>query len=238
MPIQLVLPFLSTLVIFLFAVHVFRRYLVRRGTHLLLWGIGLVMFGVGSFAEAYSVFGWNPLVFRLWYLGGAVLNAAWLGQGTVYLLARRRVVAHVLMILLLLGSLYATSAMFRTPLREAGFDPAIPLSEQYREILPRASIRRMTPLFNIYGTVTLVGGALYSAWLLWKRQVLPSLVWGNVLIAVGALSIAFASTLTRLGLGAYLYLGELLAATLMFAGFLLATKGAQGEEPRTPSPMQ
>jgi hypothetical protein len=59
-----------------------------------------------------------------------------------------------------------------------------------------------------------------------------------VLIAVGALSIAFASTLTRLGLGAYLYLGELLAATLMFAGFLLATKGARGEEPRTPSPIQ
>ncbi|MDR7435629.1 MAG: hypothetical protein QN189_10940 [Armatimonadota bacterium] len=223
MRIQLVLPFLSTLVIFLFAVLVFRRYLLRRGTHLLLWGIGLVMFGVGSFAEAYSVFGWNPLVFRLWYLGGAVLNAAWLGQGTVYLLARRKV-AHVLMILLFLGSLYATYAMFTTPLQAAGFDPATPLSEQYREILPRASIRRMTPLFNIYGTITLVGGALYSAWLLWKRQVPSSLVWGNVLIAAGALSIAFASTLTRLGLGAYLYLGELLAATMMFAGFLLATR--------------
>ncbi|MDR5695937.1 MAG: hypothetical protein QN121_11805 [Armatimonadota bacterium] len=223
MRIQLVLPFLSTLVIFLFAVLVFRRYLLRKGTHLLLWGIGLVMFGVGSFAEAYSVFGWNPLVFRLWYLGGAVLNAAWLGQGTVYLLARRKV-AHVLMILLLLGSLYATYAMFTTPLQAAGFDPATPLSEQYRQILPKASIRRMTPLFNIYGTITLVGGALYSAWLLWKRQVPSSLVWGNVLIAAGALSIAFASTLTRLGLGAYLYLGELLAATLMFAGFLLATR--------------
>jgi hypothetical protein len=47
-------------------------------------------------------------------------------------------------------------------------------------------------------------------------------VVGNVLIAAGALSIGLASTLTRLGYGGYLYLGELVAALLMFAGFLMA----------------
>jgi len=34
--------------------------------------------------------------------------------------------------------------------------------------------------------------------------------------------VASASTLARFGIGQYLYLGELLAAVLMFAGFLLA----------------
>jgi hypothetical protein len=49
-------------------------------------------------------------------------------------------------------------------------------------------------------------------------------VIANVLIAAGALLIGFASTLTRLGYGEFLYLGELLSAVLMFAGFRLAAK--------------
>jgi hypothetical protein len=49
-------------------------------------------------------------------------------------------------------------------------------------------------------------------------------VVANVLIAAGALSIGFASTLTRLGYGQLLYVGELLAAILMFIGFRTAAK--------------
>jgi hypothetical protein len=56
-------------------------------------------------------------------------------------------------------------------------------------------------------------------------------VIGNVLIAAGALSVAGVGTLARLGAGQYLYLGELLAATLMFTGFLLAS-----QRPATPRP--
>jgi hypothetical protein len=45
-----------------------------------------------------------------------------------------------------------------------------------------------------------------------------------VLIAAGALSIGLASTLTRLGNGQFLYLGELFAAILMFIGFRFAAR--------------
>jgi hypothetical protein len=103
-----------------------------------------------------------------------------------------------------------------------------------------ATVRLTTPFFNIYGLITLVGGALWSAWLFLRKRVLPNRVLGNVLIAAGALSIGFASTLTRLGVGGYLYLGELVAAVLMYAGFVLASAPAQakarrgaGESPRS-----
>ena len=86
------------------------------------------------------------------------------------------------------------------------------------------AVRRVTPFFNIYGLITLVGGAIYSAFLFWRKRVLPNRVVANVLIAAGALLIAFASTLTRLGYGQYLYVGELLAAILMFAGFQMASR--------------
>jgi hypothetical protein len=50
-----------------------------------------------------------------------------------------------------------------------------------------------------------------------------------VLIAAGALVIGFASTLTRLGYGQFLYLGELISAVMMFIGFRLAAKPQPNE---------
>lgn len=218
------LPVASAAVIVVFAMLVFTRYLNRGGAHLLVWGIGLSMFGVASLAEAYSALAWNPTVFRLWYLTGAILNAAWLGQGTVFLLSKRKRVASALLGLLLTGSVIATYLIFSAPLNAARFDARETLSSQYRDILPRgAAVRRLTPIFNIYGLLTLVGGALYSAWLLWRKEIVPNRVLGNLLIAVGALALGFASVLVRLGLGDYLYLAELIAAIFMFGGFLLAT---------------
>lgn len=94
-----------------------------------------------------------------------------------------------------------------------------------RGLLPLgAPIRLATPLFNIYGMLTLVGGAIWSAYLFWRKRVLPNRVLGNVLIAAGALLIGSASTLTRLGYGQFLYPAELLSAIIMFAGFLVTSK--------------
>jgi hypothetical protein len=94
-----------------------------------------------------------------------------------------------------------------------------------RGLLPLGtSVRLTTPFFNIFGLLTLVGGAIYSAFLFWRKRIMPNRVIANVLIAGGALAIGFASTLTRLGYGEYLYLGELLAAIMMFAGFRMAAR--------------
>ena len=225
---QMVLPFLLTVIMVFFTVSVLERYLARRKLHFLLWGIGLAMFGAGSFAEAYfAAAGWSAPVFFVWYLFGAALNAGWIGHGTLMLLARRRWV-HIFTALLVLGSLAATVLMVQMmpKLDAARFNPALAISEQYRDIMPTiadgAYVRLATPFFNIYGLVTLVGGALWSAWLFLRKQVLPNRVIGNGLIAAGALSIGLASTATRLGYGQYLYLGELIAAALMYAGFRTA----------------
>jgi hypothetical protein len=225
------LSFLSSVIMFVFTVFVFERWTRRRTPYLLLWGTGLAMFGIGSFTEAFLALTWNSLMFRLWYVCGAMLNAGWLGQGTVYLLGRRKW-ANVLMVIIGILSLIGIVGVFLTPLDSSRFSTSVLLSEQYRNILPPgAPVRLLTPIFNIYGLVTLVGGALYSAWLFWRKRVLPNRVLGNVLIAVGALAIASTSTLTRLGMGSYLYLGELVAAILMFSGFLLATAARPESHP-------
>lgn len=239
MSLNLILPFLSSAVMLVFTVFVLQRYAVRRAPHFLFWGIGLAMFGAGSFAEAYFALAWNEWVFFAWYLFGAALNAGWIGHGTVYLLFRKRWV-HVLTVVLVLGSLVTTALMLQVvPRLDASqFTTALPISEQYRRIMPSvedgATVRLTTPFFNIYGLITLVGGAIWSAFLFWRKRVLPNRVIGNVLIAAGALSIGFASTLTRLGYGGLLYVGELVAAVLMFAGFLVAARPQPSEQAAAP----
>ena len=72
------------------------------------------------------------------------------------------------------------------------------------------------------GTVTLVGGAAWSAWIFWRKRILLHRAIGNVLIAMGAILPAFGGTLSRLGIDGALYISEFLGAILMFIGFLRA----------------
>lgn len=212
------LPFISSTVSFVFAVVVFWRYAVRKRPHLMLWGIGMVFYGIGGFTEGfYGAFGWNPVIFRLWYLFGAILVAAWLGQGTVYLLAKRRW-ANILMTLLALGSVYGALRVFGAQL-----DPTLMTGgELSGHAIVTPGVRILTPFFNLYGTVTLVGGAIWSAWIFWQKRVLLHRTIGNILIATGAMMPAFGGTLSRFGMGGALYISELLGAIIMFIGFLRA----------------
>ncbi|HEY9151614.1 MAG TPA: hypothetical protein VIN60_01920, partial [Anaerolineales bacterium] len=188
MPINQILPFISTAIMLGFTIYVFQRYSVRRAPHFLFWGIGLAMFGAGSFAEVYLSLAWSRAVFVIWYLFGAILNPAWIGQGTLYLLVRRRWV-HVVSGVLILASLVSAGLMLSIPLNDSGFHLGTPISQQYKAIIPPASFSLIlipTIIFGTVGLVLLVGGALYSAFLFWRKRVLPNRVIGNVLIAAGA----------------------------------------------------
>jgi hypothetical protein len=231
-----IIPFLSSIVSFVFAVIIFKRYADRRGTHLLIWGIGMVFYGIGGFCEAYfGALGWNPLIFRLWYLFGAILVAAWLGQGTVYLLAKRKW-ANALAALLILGSIYATFRVFNAEL-----DPTLMTSSTHTgselsgHAIVTSGIRTLTPIFNLYGTVALVGGAIYSAYIFWRKRILLHRTIGNLMIAVGALAPAFGGAFSRFGVPGALYYGEFFGAILLFAGFIRATTPMKNTEPQ-PAP--
>lgn len=236
--INTLVPFISSIISFIFAYFIFRRYSSHKSAHLLLWGIGMVFYGIGGFSEAYyGAAGWNPFIFRLWYLLGAILVAAWLGQGTVYLLAKRNL-ANGLMVLLVLGSVYAFIRVFTAQL-----DPSLMTSgvhtgsELSGHAIITPGIRTLTPIFNLYGTVTLVGGAAYSAWIFWRKRILLHRTIGNILIAAGALAPAFGGAFSRSGIPGTLYIGELVGAILIFAGFLRATRPIENRVPEVETPI-
>jgi len=58
------------------------------------------MYAISTLTEFYTeTFGLLDVIFRLWFFFGAICVVAYLGQGTVYLLLRRRP-AHILMAIL------------------------------------------------------------------------------------------------------------------------------------------
>jgi hypothetical protein len=81
----------------------------------------------------------------------------------------------------------------------------------------------LTIVLNIYGTLALVGGAIYSAYIFWRKRVLFNRMIGNILIAVGALAPAMGGSFITIDLPDFLYLTELVGAVLMYIGFLQTT---------------
>jgi hypothetical protein len=227
------LPFASSIISFIFAIFVLSRYLRRKGLHLLLWGVGMIFYGIGGFCEAfYGAFGWSSLVFRLWYLFGAILVAAWLGQGTVYLLANRKW-AHGLMIALVLGSIFGAYKVFTAQLDPTLMTASLHTGNELSgHAIVSSGVRSLTPIFNMYGTLTLVAGAAWSAYIFWRKRVLLHRTIGNVLIAAGALLPAFGGSFSRFGIPGVLYIGEFLGAVLMFIGFLRATSPMRSAAPQ------
>ena len=208
------IPLTSAIVSFVFAIVVLDQFLARRKPYQLVWTIGLFMYSISTATEFLTgISGLNDIIYRLWYLFGAIYVAAYLGMGTIYLLVPRRT-AHIIVIILLIASFYAMIRVFTASIDLSSLQVLSGIA------MPRG-IRFMTPLFNTFGTVALVGGAIYSAWVFWRRRVMLHRVVSNILIAFGAILPAIGGTHMRLSGGLQLfYIFELLGIIIIFIGFL------------------
>ena len=91
MNVPVVLPALTSLLALVLSLALFDQWRERRAGFQLIWGIGMLFFGIASGCEALAAAGgWNETLYRTWYLTGAVWTAGWLGLGTAFLLARTR----------------------------------------------------------------------------------------------------------------------------------------------------
>jgi hypothetical protein len=88
---QLVLPAITSVLALIFSAALFDQWRERRGGFQLIWGFGMLFFGIAAGIEAIAAAGgWNEFLYRSWYLTGAVWTAGWLGLGTTFLLGRTR----------------------------------------------------------------------------------------------------------------------------------------------------
>lgn len=217
---NVVLPLISTIISFVFATLVFDQFLNRRKPYQLVWTIGCIWFGFSAFTELYgNLQGWNPSLYRYWYLIGACYVAAYLGMGTTYLLIPRRF-AHVVMALLLVASVYAAYTVLSAPVNAALLPKAGEIVTA--DALPTSARFPMPMILNIFGAGALFIGALYSAIVFVRHRILPHRVVSNLIIAAGTIIISSTGTLSRIGRPELFFLGELLGVLIIFLGFLVS----------------
>lgn len=221
------LPVITTFCAIYFCFELFRRYRAKGGgLHLLWWGIGMATYGVGTATEAATtIFGWNPVVFRLWYVAGAFLGGYPLAQGSIYLLMRRRF-AHASAWIVSGVIAVASVFVFLTPLD-------VTQAETHRlsgQVIEWQWVRLISPFINLYAVAFLAGGAVVSALRFRKAAALRHRYLGNIFIAIGAILPGIGGTMTRGGVVEALYITELAGLLLIFVGYRLNIQARPARE--------
>ena len=237
-PLIYYLPIVTTIIAIIFARSIYRRYVQRgrTGNHLLWWTIGVLTFGMGTFAEAYiTLLGWNPVIFKFWYIVGALLGGAPLATGTVWFLlrpiaARRWTIALIAVV--------AVSAIFviLSPIDTAVVDPHLPSGQAFGW----QWVRAFSPFINTYAVIFLIGGAILSAWRYYRAARLregdaanlaQDRFIGNTLIAIGAILPAIGGASSRAGHTEILYILELIGIILIWLGYRFNIRRRPVDEP-------
>lgn len=178
-------------------------------------------YAAGTVVEAsVTLFGWHPMLFRLWYIFGALLGGAPLAQGAVYLHVPARI-ARRLSIALVATIAAVSLLVLLTPLQA----PPPGSHRLTGSVMAWQWIRVFSPFINLYAFAFLVGGALRSAIRFSRQQAGADQMWGNLFIAVGALLPGIGGSFTRFGHTEVLYVTELAGIILIYLGFRRATRG-------------
>jgi hypothetical protein len=214
------------------------QYVKRRKMHQLMWAIGFLFYAVAAVMEFWSEFGgvWDPTVYRVYIVLAASL-VGFLGNGTLYLVSKKRLWGDVYLgfnLVMLAIFLYGT---FTVTLLDAKLVPGIVVGGQ--ALGASGTFPRLMSLpFNIPGSLLLLGGSVMSIIKFWPKKAFRYRVWANVLIIVGTLMIAGAGSMARFGASGGLYVGEMVASAVLLWGFMMAStleKGAKAIKGSQPS---
>ncbi len=241
----LLFPVLNVLVTGLFAGVVLRQYLRRHRTYQLYWAIALMMAFIATLAYVCMIIAQptsaaGMLLFRLYYILGAALIAAWLGLGSIALVTNTRFTRICLGFLCLLSALavvlIAIAPLDAAQLSQVAGTPGTGILQPAAGPWLFAII-----VLNSLGSIAVAGVAIYSGWKMKFRQGSSHLLLANVLILAGALVIAFAGTTARLGVKNIFWLLMVLGWVVFYMGVVLASRrnphpaAAQAQSSSTPA---
>jgi hypothetical protein len=216
------IPIATTVLSVLFGAHMFRRWRQRpERAHHGWWAFGLWIYGAGTLAESIvTLWGWNAVAFRFWYVTGALLGGAPLAQGSVYFHFSRRT-ANRMSAVLVPYLVIASALVAIVPIDSALVEPH-GLSGR---VMAWSWVRLFSPFVNLYAVIFLIGGAIRSAWHHWKRGGSQALAAGNALIALGAILPGIGGGFARAGHTEVLYVLEFIGLLVIWRGYRLCVGG-------------
>ncbi len=119
------LPALTAILALVMAIALLDQWRERRQAFQLVWALGMAFYGIAAGCEAIAAAaGWSELLYRTWYLTGAVLTAGWLGLGTALLLAKTRF-GYAVAISIFLAGLFTVLTQAKYHYEGAGNTPIL-----------------------------------------------------------------------------------------------------------------
>lgn len=213
--IVVIFPLISSLVSLACVAIIARDAKRRPRPDKIAWGIAFLIFTIAAGLEVLGdLWKWTPFMARLYYLAGAVLVVGYLALGELYLLAGRKIGRFAPGVTILATAL-AAAIIFGEDV-----DTARLQADGWQALHRGTGASALALIFNIGGTLVLVGGVLYSAWHFWKLRIQRHRMIGCILIAVGTLLVGAGGSLTRLGHREYLYIAMAAGIVVIFAGYL------------------
>jgi hypothetical protein len=224
-----VFPLLAAAVALVFAGQLARQWVARRRPYQLLWSLALGMYAVASVAAAAGVLrGWTAFDFRLYWALGAVLNVPFLAAGELELLVRNRTVHLVADLVLVFLVAYVVASLRHAPIHIEELAQRLPSGKHV--FGDGTAAHRLPQLISIPSYALLLGGALWSAWKMRGRPELKDRFVGTLLIALGATIVAGGATFAAYGNLPGFCLTLVAGITVMFVGFLRASRPVRAVE--------
>lgn len=219
---------LAAICALLAAIFIFDQHLHRPRPHKLMWTLGLLFYGLAAGADFLGALGgWTVGEYKAWYFFGGVLTAAFLGLGSLYLLAPRRVGHIATTIAVVIGVYAGLRILFFAPFSAADIHT---LATAPTSVI--TNVRAFKPLpgdleiaavvMNIPGALLLFGGAAWSAWQFWRKRAGGYRLASMILLALGSVFPSILTGLQALGNSSGAALGEFLGALCLLAGLLIS----------------
>jgi hypothetical protein len=184
--------------------------------------VAFAMFSLAAGVQvAGDLAGWTPTLARIYYVCGATLVVGWLGLGTWLVLVHESWLRKLGFWSMILLTGIGIGLISQTPVQLSEL-----ASTGWHALEKPALLTILTIGLNSLGTLVLVGGALWSAWVFWRKGIMKERMVGLILLATGALTVAAGGSLSRLGHDQYLYLAMSIGVGLMFWGYLKTIRPA------------
>lgn len=230
-----VLSLMAAILCFIAVIFLIDQHLMKPKSYKVAWAIGLFFYGLGALAQYFGTRGhWTIADYRVWYLCGAILAAPYLGMGTIYLLAPRRI-ANIIMVFLGFFTAHAIIRTLTAPLSPQNF--TLPagmnlsmwfaaasntdvVSGQHKLMPPDVVV--VIAVLNSLGALALVGGAAWSAWKFYKTRTNPTRLASMGLLMIGGFAPTMAGTLAKFGVTDAFFVLTFVGALFLLAGYLVS----------------
>ena len=219
----------------LFCVDLVRKYRVSPNPHTAAYAAGIGFFALATWALFLgTATGWTSASYRAFFLFGAIVNIPVLALGSMFLVVGRKA-GHVMLMLLFPLFAIALPMTVAQPF-DAGTLPDGGVPSGRDLWLEMFGPRLWAAIGGGMGATIIIVLALVSLVRFHRKN--PRLVLGNLAIVAGTLAASTGGTILALGLDWGFAVSLLVAVTLIWAGYRIASGARRtrpASEPVTPS---